>query len=145
MRHAVAAITLICALIVGCVGKKPLDRDFFSPLEFDNQRILSTVARIEQFGGMSKSGTNYLGDPMLVASLITNINAGLVERYDRHPRLITLIVTKEPLREDDSIAAEQHRIDLRLVDEHWEIMWAGVRWKCHTGRGQSDWAPTLCK
>ena len=45
---------------------------------------------------------------------------------------------------DDSISAEEIRVDLVLEDEMWKVEWAGGRWRCQPGRGSSTWTNRLC-
>ena len=46
---------------------------------------------------------------------------------------------------DDSVAAMRHRIELRLRQNKWEIVWIGRQSKCQPNRGQQDWASGLCR
>lgn len=57
---------------------------------------------------------------------------------------ITIIIEKEGLH-DDSIAAEETRVDLIKQGQLWEVAWAGGRWRCRRDlmRG-SWWTTSLC-
>ena len=46
---------------------------------------------------------------------------------------------------DDSVAAMRHRIELRLRQNKWEIVWIGRQSKCQPNRGHQDWASGLCR
>ena len=46
---------------------------------------------------------------------------------------------------DDSVAGMRHRIELRLRQNKWEIVWMGRQFKCQPNRGHQDWASGLCR
>jgi hypothetical protein len=46
---------------------------------------------------------------------------------------------------DDSVAGMRHRIELRLRQNKWEIVWMGRQSKCQPNRGHQDWASGLCR
>lgn len=46
---------------------------------------------------------------------------------------------------DDSVAAMRHRIELRLRQNKWEIVWIGRQSKCQPNRGHQNWASGLCQ
>ncbi|MEG4530474.1 hypothetical protein [Microcoleus sp. D2_18a_D3] len=39
----------------------------------------------------------------------------------------------------------KHRIELRLRQNKWEIVWIGRQSKCQPNRGHQNWASGLCK
>ena len=45
---------------------------------------------------------------------------------------------------DDSIAGMRHRIELRLRQNKWEIVWIGRQSQCQPNRGQQNWASGRC-
>lgn len=45
---------------------------------------------------------------------------------------------------DDSVAGERHRIELRIRQNKWEIVWVGRQSKCQPNRGHQNWAAGLC-
>lgn len=45
---------------------------------------------------------------------------------------------------DDSVAAMRHRIELRLRQNKWEIVWIGRQSKCQPNRGHQNWASGRC-
>lgn len=46
---------------------------------------------------------------------------------------------------DDSVAAMRHRIELRLRQNKWEIVWIGRQSKCQPNRGHQNWASGRCQ
>ncbi|MEG4343535.1 hypothetical protein QUB70_09620 [Microcoleus sp. A003_D6] len=46
---------------------------------------------------------------------------------------------------DDSVAGMRHRIELRLRQNKWEIVWIGRQSKCQPNRGHQNWASGLCR
>jgi hypothetical protein len=46
---------------------------------------------------------------------------------------------------DDSVAGMRHRIELRLRQNKWEIVWMGRQSKCQPNRGHQDWGSGLCR
>ncbi|MEG4911846.1 hypothetical protein [Microcoleus sp. B7-D4] len=46
---------------------------------------------------------------------------------------------------DDSVAAMRHRIELRLRQNKWEIMWIDRQSKCQPNRGHQNWASGRCQ
>jgi hypothetical protein len=46
---------------------------------------------------------------------------------------------------DDSVAGMRHRIELRLRQNKWEIVWMGRQFKCQPNRGHQDWGSGLCR
>ena len=46
---------------------------------------------------------------------------------------------------DDSVAAQQHRIELAFRQNKWEIMWIGRQSKCQPNRGHQNWAAGRCQ
>ena len=55
-----------------------------------------------------------------------------------------VVVQKTTRIFDDSVSAEEIRVDLVLEGEMWEVKWAGGRWRCKPGRGSSIWTKRLC-
>lgn len=45
---------------------------------------------------------------------------------------------------DDSVRGVRFRIELKRNQNRWEIIWVGRQFRCQPGRGQQDWAATLC-
>ncbi|MEG4940085.1 hypothetical protein [Microcoleus sp. F4-D5] len=45
---------------------------------------------------------------------------------------------------DDSVAGMRHRIELRLRQNKWEIVWIGRQSKCQPNRGHQNWASGRC-
>jgi len=46
---------------------------------------------------------------------------------------------------DDSVAGMRHRIELRLTQNKWEIVWMGRQSKCQPNRGHQNWASGRCQ
>ena len=46
---------------------------------------------------------------------------------------------------DDSVAAMRHRIEFRIRQNKWEIVWMGRQAKCQPNRGHQDWGSGLCR
>ncbi len=45
---------------------------------------------------------------------------------------------------DDSLAGIRYRIELKLNQNRWEIVWVGQQYKCQPGRGHQDWSDVIC-
>jgi len=45
---------------------------------------------------------------------------------------------------DDSVAGMRHRIELRLRQNKWEIVWIGRQSQCQPNRGHQNWASGRC-
>lgn len=45
---------------------------------------------------------------------------------------------------DDSVRAEKYRLKMQLVNNQWQITWAGTQVKCRSGRGHQEWSEQLC-
>ncbi|WP_299411226.1 SH3 domain-containing protein [Acaryochloris sp. IP29b_bin.148] len=62
---------------------------------------------------------------------------------------VTVVIRNGPAQKefcmDDSVLASQIRVDLVKENQIWVIEWAGGRYRCQRGRGQQDFAPTLCR
>ena len=88
-------------------------------------------------------------DPKDVALRIAGVPIGVkadnLALFDTKHQKRTIVVSIDPIRDDDSIAAEEIRVDFVQHEGKWKIEWAGGRWRCQTGRGQSDWAPRPCR
>ncbi|MEG4148795.1 hypothetical protein [Microcoleus sp. Pol12B5] len=46
---------------------------------------------------------------------------------------------------DDSVVGMRNRIELRLRQNKWEIVWIGRQSKCQPNRGHQDWASGRCR
>jgi hypothetical protein len=46
---------------------------------------------------------------------------------------------------DDSVAGMRHRIELRLRQNKWEIVWIGRQSRCQPNRGHQNWAARRCQ
>ena len=55
----------------------------------------------------------------------------------------TLLVTIDDAS-DDSVRAEEHRLELEPTPAGWRIAWVGVRWRCWPGRGHEDFGLAPC-
>jgi hypothetical protein len=45
---------------------------------------------------------------------------------------------------DDSVAGMRHRIELRLRQNKWKIVWIGRQSQCQPNRGHQNWASGRC-
>ncbi|WP_293125309.1 hypothetical protein [Microcoleus sp. bin38.metabat.b11b12b14.051] len=45
---------------------------------------------------------------------------------------------------DDSVAGMRHRIELKLTQNKWEIVWIGRQSQCQPNRGHQNWASGRC-
>jgi hypothetical protein len=45
---------------------------------------------------------------------------------------------------EDSVSGVRFRVELKRNQNRWEIIWVGRQFRCQPGRGQQDWAATLC-
>ncbi|MGB3651250.1 MAG: peptidoglycan-binding domain-containing protein [Rivularia sp. (in: cyanobacteria)] len=45
---------------------------------------------------------------------------------------------------DDSLGAIRYRIELKLNQNKWEIVWVGQQYKCQPGRGHQNWSDVIC-
>ncbi len=92
---------------------------------------------------------NWTENPKEVTLRIAGVPVGVksdnLAVFDTKHQKRTVIVSIDPIREDDSVAAEEIRVDFVKKEERWEIEWAGGRWRCQAGRGQLDWVPKLCR
>ncbi len=58
-----------------------------------------------------------------------------------------VVTVTDNYRHDDSVSAEQTRVELAWTPEGWTIEWAGHRWMCQPGRGNPlvfGWGTTPC-
>jgi hypothetical protein len=62
--------------------------------------------------------------------------------FYRNPSSVTVIVTKAGLM-DDSVEAEETRVDLVTSDGIWEIDWVGARYRCQRTLYRG-WVTSLC-
>ncbi|MCB9078395.1 MAG: YbaY family lipoprotein [Anaerolineaceae bacterium] len=56
------------------------------------------------------------------------------------------VVTVAEILFDDSVVAQEVRLDLELVEQPdvWQVKWGGVRFRCARGDNTTEWQPELC-
>ncbi|BAZ10265.1 hypothetical protein NIES4071_20800 [Calothrix sp. NIES-4071] len=54
-----------------------------------------------------------------------------------------VVMTKEGLA-DDSVAAIRRRVEMRRVQNRWQVTWVGEQNKCARGGGSQVWTSKLC-
>jgi putative lipoprotein len=64
--------------------------------------------------------------------------------YTADPAQTTVVVFSQVVG-DDSVAAEEVRLDLAAqADNQWQVIWAGVRWQCARGDNTTELTAALC-
>lgn len=130
---AMAATLLVVYL---CLAKPRL-RIFYAPIGVIEDR------RLRLYTENRRSGAAWTRNPAEVALFLVEgcnheANAGVdcansprVGVFPRGTERITFVVLDDPVNGDDSIAAEEWRVDLvRAADGAWDLEWAGGRWRC---------------
>jgi hypothetical protein len=70
------------------------------------------------------------GPPINDCSVPTKFSA-----YRTGENHLTFVILEDPVVGDDSLAAEEVRLDLtRAADGAWDVEWAGSRWRCNEER-----------
>ncbi|MFH1743606.1 MAG: DUF1565 domain-containing protein [bacterium] len=145
----------------------PRSRDNYRPYNLDSGQWFSSFKK--QYKEAQEKQANWLKDPMVVAlrmmsgyskldgpkpdriciyyptgptdkAFYTKLRGdGAIWSGDR----ITIVMLKDPVVDEDGIAAEETRVDLVKKNGIWEIVWAGARFR--GGRAAfSGWTTELC-
>lgn len=108
------------------------------------------VPAVESFTAAQAVGEPWTADPQQIVPRLVGYDAGappelqpVIQEVERTDTRAVYLVTNENMQ-DDSIRAQQLRIELTFDGAAWRVEWAGGRWQCQPGRGQEDWAPALC-
>jgi hypothetical protein len=92
-------------------------------------------------------------DPMELAKLLIGsfpestegkqqLNLNIIN-HPSEPDMIQVMVTKDGLL-DDSIAAEQWRVNMAMNGEGWVVKSAGKRWQCYRNGNPEQWTIKPC-
>lgn len=90
-----------------------------------------------------------LSDPTLLGLCVAGFpnldgaQPGEVRTYRIDDQNMVVVVTQDGMA-DDSLAAQETRIDILKQGDTWTILWVGQRWKCRPNRGHEDWGTDLC-
>jgi hypothetical protein len=89
--------------------------------------------------------------PEVLAREIYGASAAVEGRYSEDAAILTksqgeqvVLFTRRNLP-DDSVRGERYRLEFRLVDGKWVLVWAGRQVSCWPGRGHGGWAKTPCR
>lgn len=141
------------------MNKSTLDRSLFFLAVFTCIQI--PIAAMGQPAARSNYESinvkQFLGDRKITVSNPKDIAAKLFSSdQESEGRKSDQISVEYPTREtavivqtvvglaDDSVAAMRHRIELRLRQNKWEIVWIGRQSKCQPNRGHQNWASGRC-
>jgi hypothetical protein len=142
MRKLVIGLAIVVMLVaLYSVTARPRLRIFYKSAATPNAQAL------EHYTKNRRLGAAWTRDPSAVALFLVEgcnreANAGFdcvnptqVEVFAQSDGQATVVVLDDPVKGDDSIAAEEWRIDLvRAADGAWELEWAGERWRCQRER-----------
>ncbi len=147
----------------------PLSRSHYRPYDFESRRQWMVKFR-ERYEQASQTEEGWVEDPLLVVQRALSIRYKGREQYkpDRvsvfYPNAkddkefvaqggnewtpwvgdrVSVLMLHDPIRDDDSRAAEEVRIDLQRKDGRWEVVWAGGRYRCWRGPFR-EWTSDLC-
>ncbi|MCM1982223.1 SH3 domain-containing protein [Lyngbya confervoides] len=130
-----------------------LPRTSYRPYDFEGDPWLSSFNQAYQ--AAKANNAPWISDPEQVAIRL----AGFSDSSDCQPDSVSTIASQDPnwvtvlvktgdsqgeQCADDSVAASEIRADLIRTQNLWEIDWAGGRYRCRRGRGQQEFAPSLC-
>lgn len=129
-----------------------LPRQSYRSYNFDTDPWLSSFNKDYQLAKQNKD--SWLFNPTTVALRLAGYpnpdgcEPSEVSSVESKDSSITVLIKEGPTKGercgDDSVLASEIRVDLVKPDQIWEIEWAGGRYRCRTGRGQQDFAPSLC-
>ena len=142
MRRRLIAVAIAATLFIAYLfAVRPRPRIFYK------QVGITESQRLHSYDESRRRGAGWTRDPSEVGLLLVEgcnheTNAGSdcdnpsrVDVSAQGVERATVIVLDDPIRGDDSIAAEEWRLDLVLAkDGAWDIEWSGVRWRCQRER-----------
>ena len=127
-------------------------RQDYRPYNFDTDPWLSSFNK--KYATAKQQRESWLFDAQTVALRLTGYpnpdgcQPTEVNTTKHSADRVTVVVNSGPAKKefcfDDSVLASEIRVDLVKENQIWAIEWAGGRYRCHQGRGQQDFAPTLC-
>ena len=129
---------------------KPRPRIFYKSMSYSEGKAF------ELYRENRRAGAPWTRDATEIALLLVHgcnhkanigsdcFNPTRLEVYEHGAKRTTVIIVDDPIRDDDSIAAEEARLDfVKAPDGAWDLEWSGGRWRCQ--RSGSDWWTTsLC-
>lgn len=137
------------------IAKSPvsiLPRQNYRPYNFDTDPWLSSFN--QTYAVAKQQQASWLFNAPTVALRLTGYpnpdgcKPTEVSTTEHSTNRVTVVVKKGPAKQElcsgDSVLASEIRVDLVKENQIWAIEWAGGRYRCHPGRGQQDFAPTLC-
>ncbi len=137
------------------IAKSPvsiLPRQNYRPYNFDTDPWLSSFN--QTYAAAKQRRASWLFNAPTVALRLTGYpnpdgcKPTEVTTTEQSATRVTVVVNKGPAKNescsDDSVLASEIRVDLVKAGQIWAIEWAGGRYRCHPGRGQQNFAPTLC-
>ena len=145
----IIALSVLAVIAGGCdviqkFASQPTSREQYRRFDFNHDPWL--LGFNEAYEAATHNRASWTKAPKKVALRIAGYpTPDKVSVFNRGTGRTTVIVLKDPVREDDSIAAAEIRFDFVQNEDRLEIEWAGGRWRCQPGRGQSDWGPELCR
>ncbi|GEM_PF-5831930 len=157
-RKSVLWLLGISPVIVGAMffranSESLVSRDSFRPYDFNRDPWLTSFKNKYQKALARKEP--WVADPIAIALRVAGFpnsdgtTPNEIYAYYQTQTKMTAIVRSFGL-EDDSVSAEEIKVDLVYRSQRWEIDWAGGRWKCQSGRGAfpalelGGWQNTLC-
>jgi hypothetical protein len=142
MRKTIIGVAMASTLVVlYSFTTTPRLRIFYRPASQPNAQAMS------HYTENRRRGAAWTRDPSAVALFLVEgcnreANAGFdcanptrVELFSQGDGKTTVVVLDDPVKGDDSIAAEEWRVDLSRADDGaWDLEWAGERWRCQRER-----------
>jgi hypothetical protein len=129
-------------------GTQLLSREHYRPYDFDNDPWLQSFATL--YREAIQQNEIWVENPITVALRFSGFytpDCGGPDRlivFYENDSSVVVVIGRDHIRFDDSVAGIEDRIDLVRQGAVWEFEWVGGRFRCQPGRGQQDWGPDLC-
>jgi len=145
---SILSVIVVIFLLVPAFSASAPDRSQYQSYDLIHDPLLAAFRR--DYADARASRAAWLADPVMVALRVAGYpnNDGTepdsVTTFSNDFTTVTIVIRKEGLH-DDSVAAEETRVDLVKRGMVWEVAWAGGRWRC--GREVSigyGWTTALC-
>jgi hypothetical protein len=145
-------MTLAGALILTYLfTAEPRPQIFYRPVELEKAMTESKFYR--QYTEKRHERKEWTKNPALVAEWLTlggnHFEVATDTEYSGDAKIsvyrngenhATVIILRDPIIGDDSVAGEEVRIDLRrAADNSWDVEFEGWRWRCHQERSGFGW------
>lgn len=147
LLFGIVIITSIIVISLSIFALNPglKSRDRYKPYDFNSDPGLVSFAQAYEEARLDP--TSWAANPLTLTLRLAGYpdpdgnDPDRIDTYDT-PTGLTVVIERFDLR-DDSLEAEEVRVDLVRKGAVWEIAWAGRRWRCRRALF-SGWTTALC-